>query len=425
MTYLLNRNGNFYYNREVPAIYRDLDPREKIRVALKTTNKREALRKAIAFDDQMEAYWRTLVSDDQKHDVARFGKIVHIARQMGFSYQPMPIIVSLPLNEVVGRTLAVENAPPQQLEAAFGAKEEKVISLTEALEKYWELSRPQIIDKSENQIRKWRNPRIKAVNNFIDIVGDKELKKITKEDMQLLRNWWLDRIEKGLKPGSANKDFIHLKEILKTVSKYFGLKLKIRSLFSTVMMPEDSEKTRLPFTSEQIISILHNPLLDKMDEDAKWLFFAMSETGTRNTEIIGLLPEDIKLDADIPHISIVGRKGRKLKTKHSKRDIPIVGYALDAFRARPTGFPDYRDNPDVLTTRLNKFMRNNDLFPSENHSTYSLRHSFQDRLTAISTPDRVQVQLMGHSFRREDYGLGATLKQKLEYMERISLRLTT
>lgn len=78
-----------------------------------------------------------------------------------------------------------------------------------------------------------------------------------------------------------------------------------------------------------------------------------------------------------------------------------------------------------LTNKVNKFLRENDLFPSTNHSTYSLRHSFQDRLTAISTPDRVQVQLMGHSFRREDYGLGAALEQKLEYLSKISLRSLT
>jgi len=93
------------------------------------------------------------------------------------------------------------------------------------------------------------------------------------------------------------------------------------------------------------------------------MFFAMAETGARNTAIIGLLPKDIKLTAGIPHICIVGRKGCKLKTKHSKQNFPITGYALYAFRARPRGFSNYRDNPDQLTTKANKFLRDNNRFP--------------------------------------------------------------
>ena len=124
----------------------------------------------------------------------------------------------------------------------------------------------------------------------------------------------------------------------------------------------------------------------------------------------------------MPHIIIASRKGRKLKTKHSKRVIPLVGYALQAFQARPEGFPKYRMDPDHLTNKVNKFLREHDLFPSEKHSVYSLRHSFQDRLSEVDAPDRIQAELMGHRFSREKYGHGPSLEKKKEWMEKICLK---
>jgi integrase len=425
VTYLLKRNGNYYYNRAVPAIYRDLDPRPNVRVSLNTTSKREALRKAITIDDQVELYWHSLVSDSQKHDERRFGKVVHVCRQMGFSYKPMSAVLALPLSDFVERTLAVQDAKPAQIEAVLGAKEVPDLSVLDALEKYWDLARHKCIDKSANQIRKWKNPRKKAVSNFVNLNGNKEVKDISKDDTLALRDWWLGRIEDENKnPGSANKDFIHLKTVLKTVSKHFKIGLDINHLFEEIMLPEQSEQTRLPFTSEQIVEILESEKLEDMDQDARWFAFATAETGARNTEIIGLLPEDIVLSAEVPHINITGRKGHRLKTVHSKRTIPLVGYSLDAFRARPNGFPKYRGNPDQLTNKANKFLRDNGFFPSLNHSVYSLRHSFQDRLISVDAPNRLQTSLMGHKFEGEKYGNGPTLEKKKEWLDKICLKQT-
>ena len=124
----------------------------------------------------------------------------------------------------------------------------------------------------------------------------------------------------------------------------------------------------------------------------------------------------------MPHISITERKEKQLKTPHSERDIPLVGYALEAFRNIPDGFPTYREKPDNLTNELNRFLREHGLFPSEKHSLYSFRHSFQDRILAVDAPDRVQAELMGHKFNRPKYGSGPTLEHKLEWMNKICIQ---
>ena len=167
--------------------------------------------------------------------------------------------------------------------------------------------------------------------------------------------------------------------------------------------------------------LLNAENLKGLNEQARNCLYASAETGAGLNELTGLLPEDILLDDEIPHIWIRPRKGRSLKTKFRERKIPLIGFALEAFKACPNGFTQYRDRPDALSGCLSKYLLENKLLPSDQHTVYSLRHSFQDRLLAVNAPDRVQADLMGHKFQRPAYGDGATLLQKLHWLQRIKL----
>ena len=48
----------------------------------------------------------------------------------------------------------------------------------------------------------------------------------------------------------------------------------------------------------------------------------------RLSEALGLKIEDIKLNEEIPFINIMPNSVRKLKTKSSKRQIPLVGASM-------------------------------------------------------------------------------------------------
>lgn len=423
MQYILKIGANYYYNRRPPEYVADYDKRKIVRVALKTDSKRAALRKAVMINDQTEAYWQSLIANRQQHSDSAFRKTVRIARQMGFSYQPMSVVAGLPDHELIKRILVLEDASPKQVEAVLGGRPESQITIKQALSKFWDIAKDRTINKTENQYRKWKNPRIKAVENFVSLVGNKELIQINKDDILVFRDWWIERIQKENKnPSSANKDFIHLKDVLRTISEYERIDLDIDYLFKKIMLETRFKQARLPFTSEQIISILQSEKLQNINEEARWFLHVAAETGARPSEIVGLLPEDIKLESEIPHISITDRKERPLKTPHSQRDIPLIGYALDAFKAMPNGFSRYRDKSDQLSATVNKFLRENGLFPSERHSVYSFRHSFQDRILSVNAPDRVQAELMGHKFYRPKYGDGATLRLKLEWLNKICLK---
>lgn len=416
---LVKVRGYYYYNRRVPEEVREYDSRSNIRVSLKTDSKSIALQKAVVFNEQMEAYWHDLLKDKKPHDNSQFGKMVKIARQMGFAYQPMSVVASLPILELVERVLAIKDATPKQVEAVLGGKDIPEITVKAALEKYWGYSKDKLLNKSPDQVRKWENPRIRAVQNFIKAAGNIDVGKLTREDILAFRDWWLKRIDKdGMNPDTANKDFIHLKVVLETVSDNLQLGLDISTLFKKIKIQSRHKQTRLPFSDAQIKAILHSPKLELLRNDVKWFIHAAAGTGARPSEIVGLLPSDIHIHTDIPYISIKDRKERELKTPHSEREIPLVGSALEAFKNMPEGFQRYRAKPDNLTNAVNKFFRSHDLLPSEKHSLYSFRHSFQDRLLAVNTPDRVQAELMGHKFNRPKYGNGPTLAQKIDWMKK-------
>lgn len=102
------------------------------------------------------------------------------------------------------------------------------------------------------------------------------------------------------------------------------------------------------------------------------------------------------------------RRQTALKTKSSRRIIPLAGVSLEAFQACPGSFPRYQDSGG-LSAIVNKFLRNNIAMPSPAHTMYCLRHSFEDRLLAAGVDERIRRDLMGHKLTRERYGEGASL----------------
>lgn len=426
MLYLIERNGHFYFNRRVPETYRTQDKRRWIREALKTQDKRIAIRLSIARNEQLEAYWSTLKQSGKQHTPEQFAALAERSRLLGFPYFPSQEIAKLPVHQILERLFHIEkeNYNEAHIEAILGKQEAPVITLDNALDRYFEIEKGKTINKSPNQIRKWQNPRKKAIANFIACVGNKPINEIKRDDTLKFRDWWISRIKnENLVTDSANKDMLFLKTIVCSVVEELKLDLDTSHIFKNLLLKDDNTETRLPFETAYIRStLLNSEKLAGLNEQAKWVLYAFAETGAGLNELTGLLPEDINLDAAIPHIVIQPRKGRSLKTKYRKRVIPLVGFALDAFKACPKGFTVYHDRPDSLSGLISKYLREHNLMPTRKHTVYSLRHSFQDRLLAVNTPDRIQADLMGHKFNRPRYGEGATLQHKLEWMKKVQLK---
>ena len=292
--------------------------------------------------------------------------------------------------------------------ALLGTAQKPAITVEAALDLYWSLAREKVLGKSEDQLRRWRNPRIKAVRNFVAVAGNKALDAISRDDLLDFRQQWLERIEAGeVTPNTANKDLIHLGDILKTVNnmKRLGIDLPLGEL----SFREGEKRTRPPFSVDWIRTrILAPGALDGLNEEARALVIGMINTGYRPSEGAALSRQTIRLDHNIPHISIEP-DGRQLKTPYARRLIPLTGVSLEVFRAFPDGFPRYRNNSSGLSGAVNKYFEENGLRETPEHSLYSLRHAFEDRMLAAGIDDRIRRDLFGHALDRERYGKGATL----------------
>jgi hypothetical protein len=216
--------------KRVPKRYASVEPRKFVWLSLKTDSQSVATQKADAAWGQMIEAWEAKLAGDTSDAEQRFAAARDLAAARGFRYMRADKVAQLPTEELLERIQAVSGSgdKPDLADAAavLGGAQEPAITVTRALELYWDFSRDKIIGKSKDQLRRWKNPRIKAIKNFVDVIGDKAISDISGDDMLDFRAWWLERLEtEGLTPNSANKDLIHLGDVLKTVNKMKRLNL--------------------------------------------------------------------------------------------------------------------------------------------------------------------------------------------------------
>lgn len=430
MPYLIKRGKRYSYKRRVPNSLREHDHREHVVIPLKTDSESLAHQKSIVVNEHIERYWEELIHSTSVHTAERFKKVSNICALLNFTYKSTLALSEDTLPTLINRLTVLEQvkSEPMHVEAIMGGADVPTICISQAMEKYWKISNHELLNKSPDQIRKWKNPRKKAIKNFIAVCGDKELTELQRDDLVQFRDWWIHRIEtEGRAVNTVNKELGFFKSVVEKMNDHVKLNIDTDWLFRNYSLKKQRSGKREPFENDFIQNeMLNTKYHTGLIEEAKYILYSLADTGARPAEIINLMPEDILLECHIPHIKIRPRKNRQLKTPYSERDIPLVGCALWAFQQMSEGFPHYRNmksGSDNLSATLNAHLRRRKLLPSTKHTLYSLRHSFQDRLTNIGVPDRIQVQLMGHKFAdRIEYGNGANLEKKQEWLLKICFK---
>ena len=426
--FLTRRNGTWHFVRRVPIEYADFDKRgivkhsTKVRIVDDRTGRR-ASRVATKLNEDLEAHWRGLVEGKSKAHLAGHEEARRRARALGLDYIELSQIAVLPYDrqlervEVSARSGGRTDAGARA--AVLGTKKRPVPKLSEVFTEFEILTKDEVKDLSKDQLRIWRNGRIRAVKRLVDLVGDKPVTELTDDDAMAYADDWRDRVAAGeTLPKTANKDIGQLSRMLKDIS--MRRKLKLPDLFQGLRLRGEADRSRVPFENEFIKNqLLAQGALDGLNDEARDVLYVMVETGLRPSEIINLAANTIHLGAKIPYVS-VEPDGRRLKTVDSAREIPLVGIALRTLRKRPQGFPHYRDRGSMLSSVLNKYLRENGLKPSKWHTVYSLRHSFKDRLISVEAPDSLIDSLMGHRRHGPKYGKGPSLELKLKFLEQIA-----
>lgn len=407
---------------------------------MKTSSRDVARARRDALAEADDLYWSTLLSTmpDNGSGISANAASVALSRYQaarkramarGFVYIPADELVQNgSTDELVSRlkhVSTVSRYDEKETEAVLGIVETIAPKISTALETYFSfISTATLINKSDKQRKTYFKPKRRAVANFINQFGDLPMDRITRTHAREFHSWWTDRIKpkdgsKPLSADSANRDIGNLRNLYQEFWAYEGDETR-ENPFRNLRFKEVVYKEIPPFSTEWVrTKVLVPGVLDGINSEAVLIIYAMIETGCRPSEIANLLPENIFIDHEVPHIQIRPRKDRKLKTLSSARDIPLVGVSLEALKRAPKGFPHFQNRENLLSASLMKAFRSRDLFETENHRIYSFRHSFEKRMLEAQIDYGLRCILMGHSNTRPSYGDGGSLAYRRDELEKI------
>ena len=262
--------------------------------------------------------------------------------------------------------------------------------LSEALNLYVSL-------KGKGRSKTFQISAQRAVGYVFRVAGDKRLGDYERQDALKLRDWLLKR---GLAGSSVTRNFSYVKAVYNFAASENAL--TISNPFSGVYFDRNAGvKRRKPIPIDQLNQIQLE--CRKLDDDIRWLVGLLSDSGMRLAEAAGLAIEDIHLNCEIPFIQLKKHPWRSLKTTSSERKVPLAGFSLWAAKRIVSNhegllhaFPRYnaRDitSSNSASAALNKWLKD---FVEKGCTIHSFRHSFRDRLRAVSCPGDVIDQLGG------------------------------
>lgn len=437
--YLRLRGDIWHYVRRVPKAVSHIDDRTLIYCSLDTDSRKVARQRRDICADEDEQRWHEIMpsSFHSTSREANYRDVSHHARSMGFNYEPMDSLISrdtvtdlLHLLQALG-PLKETPQPKEEhdVDALLGTAKTPSATISEAMELYLsEIVADELASKSPEQVNNFSKIKRRAVANFVTINGDIDMRDITREHAHAVRKFWHERIhpKDGSKPmsgSSGNKDLGSLRKLYRRYFEHIGEEER-ENPFRNMRFKDKILTKVMPFMDDWVRArILAPDVFDGLNRQGALLCMALIETGCRPSELANIKAENIRLDAEVPHIRIRPTKDRELKSGASVRDIPLV--ALEAIRQAPNGFPHYRDRSYLLSASLTKAFKARGLFTTKQHRIYSFRHSFGSRMLEAGLDFGLRCTLMGHRNPRPEYGDGGSLAYRRDELLKIAHPVST
>lgn len=165
------RGTQLYLYKLVPRRYVAVEPRKFVWVSLHTVSQAVAALKATTAWELMVEGWEAKLAGDTSDAEARFQAARNLAAVRGLRYLNATAVAKLPRGELLERIEAVKVSPKgpdfREAGAYLGGAAEPEITISRALTLYWTLAADRTIGKSEDQLRRWKNPLIKSIKNLI------------------------------------------------------------------------------------------------------------------------------------------------------------------------------------------------------------------------------------------------------------------
>ena len=370
--HVMKRDDMFYYVRHIP---KDLSEHYRVKrlcFSLKTKSLGYATRIAKSVSQRLEDYW--------------FG--------IRFKRMDVPTINAVRMEDAI-----LDGSP----------------TILDALDLYLKL-------KGQGKDKVFYRTATKNIEYVTKVLGNKPIKSYSSSGGAKFRDWL---IEQGVGINTFKRVFSSVRSIVNIIISEEGLDCS--NGFAGTYFPDiDRINERKPIPVELIKRVQRK--CKNQDDDLRWLVALLSDSGMRLGEAVGLLKSDIKLDANIPHISLKPHQWRTLKTKGSERSIPLVGVSLWACKRimdsndSPFAFPRYTNtsncNANSASASLNKWLKDQ---LTDDYVIHSFRHSLRDRLRAVECPSDIVDSIGGWITAGvgQGYGKGYPLEVLNKWMLKI------
>jgi integrase len=222
-----------------------------------------------------------------------------------------------------------------------------------------------------------------------------------------------------IKTTTVNREINQIKAVITTVIREEDLDITNPFESLTIAGLGEDADNREPFDVSELTTLL-NACKENFDQTRK-ILTVQAFTGARISEIAGLRRKDF-VEGDIPYITIKPYVNRSLKTKESKRSVPLVGLALIAVQEQIKTlskddiflFPQYCKvsgvNGNAISATANKYIKSLGI----DKTTHSLRHSMRDLLRDAQVTSDIAHEIggWGHQVIGDRYGKGFSLAVK-------------
>ncbi len=398
--HLYVHNDTFIYRRVIPNDLRKLAGKSEFKATLSTKDKNEALKRYSEAHDHYNTLLVRLLSGEPLVGNGSFEDYARKAESQGRQLIDLKKLLEKPALLIKtgddwkkATDKSVENFRSYINASQGDIRLSSLVSFYEDYENY------DLVKLNKRERDKKLNPLKNAIVKLMEhLNSDKLVSELTRDDAKSFHKMLKDKIsENHIQANTANKYITHLRVLLNKYNESRDFECK--TVFDELNFKSDDRKRpsfTLDFLKENWFSADY---LSGLNLDARNLLLAVVDTGCSFKELCGLRPSiDIRLNDEIPHIVISENSNRMLKTKHRARKIPLVGKSLSAFQARPNGFERYATDigPTNASATVNKYLRDHNLLETNDHSVYSLRHTFKDRLRSHNIYGEMQDVLMGH-----------------------------
>lgn len=264
-----------------------------------------------------------------------------------------------------------------------------------------------------------------AVRALASLAGDRDVRSYTRVEARKFAQAIQD---KGCKSATVRRRI----QSLHAVIEYGLLELDSsqRNPFARIsILQEGLDATkRGVFTTDQLRSLYAEAQV--LGKDTFQVFPIIGETGARLAEIVGLRWQDV--DFENRKLTITPHRFRRLKTKSSEREVPLVGRAFETLHrinnqrdcSSEFVFPRWKRENGIVSTHASNTLNGILKRRFGNLTCHCFRHTFRDRMRAVNAPPEMIDALGGWTLSGGvgvGYGFGYAFEEKTRWMKRITI----